>query len=63
MNNDNIIRLMNENGAIREFGSIPDLWHIAQSLPDTEKAAVLEVWQLAHGLKAVIEKQGEAKLL
>ncbi len=30
---------------------IPDLWHIAQSQPDSEdKKSILEVWHLAHEL-------------
>jgi hypothetical protein len=30
---------------------IPDLWHIAMSLPDIHQKQILEVWHLAHDLK------------
>jgi len=67
MNNDNPIRLINENGAPKEYGRIPDLWHVAQYLASKDRKeasdAVLEVWHMAHDLKAVIEKQDQARIV
>ena len=67
MNNENPIKLINENGAAKEYGRIPDLWHIAMRLQGEglEQAceAVLEVWHMAHDLKACAEGQGEARIV
>ena len=30
--------------------TIPDLWHIAQRLPEPQRSEVLEAWHLAHDL-------------
>lgn len=61
MNNSSKIKLTNENGVEKVYGQIPDLWHIAEGLRTQlgGKAAdeVLEVWHMAHDLKAVAEKQ------
>lgn len=62
MNNTNAIELTNENGAKRVYRDIPDLWHIAQQLSDEQKAAVLQVWEMAHDLKSVLEGQGKATI-
>jgi len=35
---------------------IPDLWHIAQSLPAVECEAVLKVWHLAHDLRRELQE-------
>jgi hypothetical protein len=65
MNNDNTIKLINENGAEKEYGRIPDLWHLAMKLSDDKPTqdAILQVWHMAHDLKSVIEKQGQAKII
>ena len=73
MNNDNAITLLNENGVKKEYGRIPDLWHVAQYLKGNIDAddlglssiadQILEVWHMAHDLKAVIEGQGDARVL
>jgi len=67
MNNDNKIRIMNEHGVVKEYGRIPDLWHIAMWLEenDHEKSGreILEVWHMAHDFKSAAEKQGKAKIL
>ncbi len=33
---------------------IHDLWHIAQRLPECDRDAVLDVWQLAHDLQEYV---------
>jgi hypothetical protein len=33
---------------------IPDLWHIANALPEPDRSAVLTVWHLAHDLKKAL---------
>lgn len=76
MNNRNVIKLINENGVAKEYGEIPDLWHIAQAINEgrdhgaiskeaCEELAeqILHVWHMAHDLKSVIEKQEQAKLV
>ena len=77
MNNDNPIKLINENGAAKEYGRIPDLWHVAMMVSegkdfgalmtdeDAEKLseAILEVWHMAHDLKSCIEGQGKARIV
>ncbi len=74
MNNSNVIKVMNENGKVFEYGQIPDLWTIAEGLrtlkggqwinPDLAADKVLEVWHMAHHLKAAIENQeGIAKVI
>ena len=67
MNNSNIIRLVNENGQLKTYGEIPDLWHIACHVHSTHGAkisdAILQVMYMAHDLKACIEGQGQAKIL
>lgn len=67
MNNENTIKLINENGAEKEYARIPDLWHIARYLKNEGLEAageqVSEVWHMAHDLKAVVEMQGKAKLV
>ena len=63
MNNDNIIKIINENGAEKEYGRIPDLWHIAMRRNKAEREAILQVWHMAHDFKAIAEGQGEAKLI
>jgi hypothetical protein len=66
MNNDKTIKLVNENGVTKEYSRIPDMWHIAQGIRSTigGKAAeeILEVWHMAHDLKACAERQGEARI-
>jgi hypothetical protein len=37
---------------------IPDLWHIAMTLDEPDRAAVLEVWHLAADLKTHIIEEG-----
>ena len=34
---------------------IPDLWHLAMTLPDREQEMVLDCWHKAHALKRHIE--------
>ncbi len=67
MNNDNTIKVMNENGAVREYGRVPDLWHHAMKLADEGdrelSEAVLKVWHMAHDLKAIAEEQGKARII
>lgn len=71
MNNDQDIRLINENGAEKVYGEIPDLWHVAEAIREgrdfamtTNKDqrtamadAVHQVWMMAHDLKSVAEEQ------
>jgi len=69
MNNDHIIKIINENGVPTEYGRFLDLWHIAQAV-GTGKGEilnrgeafkmVLEVWHMAHDFKAIAEGQGLA---
>ena len=47
MNNDSKIKVINENGKPFEFGSIPDLWHIAHAL----KAAI----EKQNGIARIVE--------
>lgn len=76
MNNSNEIKLINENGAEKTYGEIPDLWHIAtavaegrdlgefdQEQRDLWEKMILQVWHMAHDLKSVTEEQGEAGLV
>jgi hypothetical protein len=70
MNNYSPIKLINQNGGAREYGTIPDLWHIAQHLKSDPgergqamAEAVLQVWHMAHDLKACIEGQGQAHIV
>ena len=35
---------------------IPDLWHLALSLPKPQKKAILQTWHLAHDLKDALEE-------
>ena len=64
MNNDNPIKLINENGAATEYGRIPDLWHIAMRIEDEDdRAQVLAVWHMAHDMKSCAEGQGEARIV
>jgi len=30
---------------------IPDLWHVAQHLPEPHRGMILETWHMAHDLK------------
>ena len=46
------------HGAAREIVDvekleIPDLWHIAMTLPEPQRSDVLYVWYLAHDLQSV----------
>ncbi len=63
MNNDNTITVVNENGKQFTYGRIPDLWHIAEGLDDKQRDAVLQVWHMAHHLKAAIERQEGAHIV
>ena len=76
MNNDNVIKLVNENGVPKEYGRIQDLWHLADAVGrgmnfgdhDPEQRElwtqqILEVWHMAHDLKSVVEGQDQAKLV
>lgn len=76
MNNDNVIKLINENGVAKEYDRIPDLWHTAMNIANGldhgalgETACqelsdmILQVWHMAHDLKSVVEGQGVAKLV
>ncbi len=75
MNNSNLIHLQNENGRQIKYGQIPDLWHVMQSIAEgnfnvTNKqhreriaAEINQVWMMAHDLKAVVEEQGEARII
>ena len=64
MNNDNPIKLISENGMAAEYGRVPDLWHIAMRIEDQQdREAVLQVWHMAHDLKACVEGQGEARIV
>ena len=67
MNNSNLIKLLNENGVEREYGQIPDLWHVAELLREQglnqQADDVIEVWHMAHDFKSVTEGQGSAKIL
>lgn len=68
MNNSNVIKVVNENGVEKEYGQIPDLWHIAGMIRDGEMYqdqdqrsatadAILQVWNMAHDLKSAAERQ------
>jgi hypothetical protein len=61
MNNSSKIKLTNENGAEKTYGQIPDLWHhaefIGKHFGDEQRDAILEVWGMAHDLKACAEQQ------
>lgn len=67
MNNSSKIKLINENGASKEYGAIPDLWDLAQAVGGRfgyeHQEAILQVWHMAHDLKAVVEKQRGASNL
>ncbi len=65
MNNSNIIKLINENGVEAEYGEIPDLWHAAHKsgISRHDREQILQVWHMAHDLKAVIEGQDQARLV
>lgn len=38
---------------------IPDLWHIAMSLPKAQQAMVLSCWYLAHDMKRELQEIGD----
>lgn len=71
MNNDHKIKLVNENGAVKQYARIPDLWHAAMYIEELVQdhpgladvsEQILEVWHMAHDLKSVAERQGEARI-
>jgi hypothetical protein len=71
MNNDKKIKLVNENGAKKSYARIPDLWHAAMYIEELVQdhpgladvsEQILEVWHMAHDLKSVAERQGEARI-
>lgn len=67
MNNSNEIKLINENGAEKSYGQIPDLWHVADHIGshfgDEAREQVLQVWMMAHDLKSCAENQGQAHIV
>ena len=52
---DTIITLSKGGTAERQVKlshlEIPDLWHLAQSLPNPHRRVILECWNIAHDLK------------
>ncbi len=63
----NTIKLVNANSVTREYGAIPPLWQLAHRLSadGDEKLSeqVLQVWHMAHDLRAVVEEQGQARII
>ena len=52
---DRIVKLAPGGTAERDVAleqiQIPDMWHLAQALPEPDRSKILEVWHLAHDLK------------
>lgn len=46
----------NKSGKTMDCSGIPDIWHIAMSLPEEEQEAVLDVWTKAHYMRDELQR-------
>ena len=51
-----------DDGFVRLYGSVPDVWHIAQRLPVEQREKVLQCWKMAHELVKFVKGETEVKI-